>query len=73
MNNKTLKLYLNGTFIQSAEIKGPVLQNVTRKINYIGKSNWPSFANANGTIDDLKIFKRALMDTDILREMLKKN
>ena len=58
--------YYNGTFCSSSLQNQP--NNVTRNINYIGKSNWPD-ASANAVYDELRIYNRALNQSEILALM----
>ena len=44
-------------------------RNITSFTNYIGKSAWNNVPNTNGKIDELKIFNRALTESEILEEM----
>ena len=67
VKDKTAKIYYNGTLKASGGIMIP--RNVTRVKNYIGKSNWVSNQNADGKVDELKFFNRALNETEILNEM----
>ena len=46
------------------------LINTTRILNYIGRGdNYPTQPDLNGTIDELKIFNRALSQQEIQFEM----
>ena len=62
-------LYLNGIQIFTlTTTKGP--NNVTRTINFVGKSvNLPASANSNTDLDEMKIFNRALSLTEVRFEM----
>jgi hypothetical protein len=66
LNGTTGYIYLNGNKI---EISNQLLvsNNITRTINYIGKSNSED-TNADAIYDDIKIFKRALSSNEILNE-----
>ena len=64
----TAYIYIDG------EVKGILnitnrQQNITRRINFIGKSNWYGDPNADADFDELKIFNRGLTREEILFEM----
>jgi len=57
-----VSLYLNGTFMGSTPITGPIVQSVTNL--FIGSAG---VANSyfNGIIDDIRIYNRALSSTEV--------
>ena len=64
-----MKLYFDGQF-QSCPQKSFKPRKIIRKDNYLGKSEWINGGNGvNGKIDELKIFKRALDEKEIWKEM----
>ena len=67
VQDNTAKIYYNGILKATGDIKIP--KSVTRLNNYIGKSNWKNDQNADGKVDELKIFNRALNEREILNEM----
>jgi len=56
-------IYKNGSSIGSGSGTLPV--NVTRTINYIARSNWVADAFYTGSMDDVRIYNRALSATEI--------
>jgi hypothetical protein len=56
-------MYLNGVQIAQASQLAPL--NVTRTINYIGRSNWAGDAYANAAFDDFRIYNRLLSNAEI--------
>ena len=54
--------YFNGEFSCSSSIYQP--KNITRKVNYIGKSNWPDEL-PNAVYDELRIYNRVLDSNEI--------
>jgi len=56
-------IYLNGVIVSSGTQQAP--NNVTRTLNYIGRSNWSNDAFANAAFDDFRIYNRALTQTEI--------
>ena len=57
--DSVLSIYLNNTLSGSMQVS-LMPQNITRTLNYIGKSNWSFDAYTDGKIDDLRIYNRAL-------------
>ena len=68
LSGTTGYIYVNGSQVANGTLSSP--NNITRKINYIGKSNWASDSNADAIYDEIKIFKGALSSTDILNEYI---
>jgi hypothetical protein len=59
VSGTTATIYLNGNSIGSSTVTRPV--NVTRTLNYIGKSNWGSGdPNFKGNISNLQIYKKSM-------------
>lgn len=56
-------IYLNGVQVAQAAQLAPL--NITRTINYIGRSNWAGDAYANAAFDDFRIYNRSLSNTEI--------
>lgn len=50
----TAKLYVNGTMVQSGTIGAP--RNVTRLLNYIGKSHWATDGQTDALIENLRVW-----------------
>ncbi len=68
---QTAKIYLNGTLVGNGTCSSnPACRptNVTRTLNFIGKSNWGD-ANINAILDEIKIFSSALNQTEVQLEM----
>ena len=69
--NKNLSLYYNATLISSV-LTTQKFKNITRKYNFIGRSNsftTTSDPHFNGIVDDFKIFNKALNQKEIQFEM----
>ena len=69
--NKNLSLYYNATLVSSF-VTTQKFKNITRKYNFIGRSNYfttPSDPHFDGIIDDFKIFNKALNQKEIQFEM----
>jgi len=60
------KMYINGELTASFTFSSR--QNISTKLNYIGKSNWPD-PLLNGVISSIKIFNRELSQNEIMMEM----
>ena len=61
-----IKLYVNGV-LRGTNASTILPDNVTRTINYIGRSNWVSDAYYQGTISLVQIYNRALTQAEILQ------
>ena len=60
-----MRIYLNGTLV--AELtQSYFLQSIQRNNCYIGKSNWAQDGYSYSIIDDLRLYKKSLNQTDIL-------
>ena len=59
----TWKLYINGQMTNMKVNKYP--DNVLRYFNYIGKSNWSADPYFSGGIDDFRMYKSVLSDSEI--------
>lgn len=59
----TGKILLNGVVIAQGTQTAP--QNVLRTICYIGRSNWTTDTYINGSLDDFRLYDRALTTTEI--------
>ena len=66
LSGPTGYIYVNGIQVLTGYLNSP--SNITRTSNYIGKSNWPTMSNADAIYDEIKIFKGALISTDIMNE-----
>jgi hypothetical protein len=66
LSGTTGYIYVNGDQKATGTLLVP--NNITRKNNYIGKSNYFNQANADAIYDEIKIFKGALSSNDILNE-----
>ena len=69
----TSRIYINGTLTDrvNTAYKTPI-RNVTRSVNWVGRSNWfPQYNHPHAVhdLDDMKLFKRALNESEILFEM----
>jgi hypothetical protein len=66
----TLKLYLNGTLTDSSNTTFTIpIRNITRSINWVGRSNWPNDKFAIHDFDDIKLFDGVLNIAEIRFEM----
>ena len=66
--NLTNKIYINANLTISDSWTEP-FNNITRIYNYVGRVNDPDITDINGTIDELKIYNRALTQQEIHFEM----
>ncbi|HTA63003.1 MAG TPA: LamG-like jellyroll fold domain-containing protein, partial [Bacteroidia bacterium] len=55
--------YYNGNLIDSGYMAQPA--NVIRNLNYIGLSNWAGDGGVYGSMDDIRIYGRALSTTEV--------
>ena len=67
LKDSTAAIYYNGTLKHAGN--SYQAGNIPSSDNYIGRSLFNSVRNTNGIIDELKIFNRALTQSDILEEM----
>ena len=67
LKESTAAIYYNGTLKHAGN--SYQARNIPSSDNYIGRSLFNSVRNTNGIIDELKIFNRALTQSDILEEM----
>ena len=67
LNGTQCSIYLDGVLTKTGNAVSP--SNVTRSFNYIGRSNWPSYAGTTAAIDDLKFFNRALTQSELMLVM----
>ena len=58
--------YLNGVRIKTGTFFSP--NNVQRASNFIGKSNWESQPNTNAIYDEIKIYRGAMSDDQVLAD-----
>jgi hypothetical protein len=65
LNGTAGYIYVNGNQVATGTLNVP--NNITRKNNYIGKSNWGA-PNADAIYDEFKIYQVALSSTDIMNE-----
>ncbi len=59
-----VKVYKNGVQVATGTTAAPV--NVTRTLNYIGRSHWATDGHYDGTLDELRIFTRVLTAAEVL-------
>ncbi len=62
LRGNTASFYINGELKNSGSVCSP--RYVTRSLNYIGQSQY-NLANLNAVLSDFKIYKGALLSTDI--------
>lgn len=67
LSNKNYTFYLDGTSDMSVT-DNRIPMNVTRKLNYFGKSFVPTEPTGNVDISDFKIYNRTLTSTEIKNE-----
>ena len=60
-------LYMNGAMLNTKECMPP--RNVTRKANYIGKSNWEEKSFTTAYFRDIRLWQRALNRDEIMKSM----
>jgi hypothetical protein len=60
----TWKIYINGV-LQSTKTSTRYPSNVSRSLNYLGKSNWSADPNFKGGIDDFRIYKQELTQANV--------
>ena len=60
-----LTLYKNGVSVGTETKAGYVPGNVTRKYNYVGKSNWSTDPLYSGQMGDLSVWNTALTSTQV--------
>ena len=61
-------LYLNGASVVSGT--QPILNNVSRAVNYLGNTVWPLGPPADADFDEVKIWSRALNAAEVLSDSL---
>jgi hypothetical protein len=61
--SQTSTCYYNGLAVDSGNIPAPA--NIVRQFNYIGLSNWGSDGGVFGSLDDIRIYNRALSGAEI--------
>ena len=67
--NTNGKIYINGQRIRTENLASP--DNINRTTNYIGKNDDPALRlNLNAILSDLKIYKGALSDDQVLNDYL---
>ncbi len=64
LQNTTNFMYVNGSLAATGSL--PIPNNITRTLNYFGRSYLPSAPNA--IFDEIKIYQGALSANDILTE-----
>jgi hypothetical protein len=69
LNGTTGYIYVNANQVATNTLNVP--NNITRKSNYIGKSNLATDSNADAIYDELKIYQGALSSADIMNEYKK--
>ena len=66
LGGKKVKLYVDN--VLKADVTGPAgLNNLIRTNNFIGKSNWSADSYFKGSIDEVRIYNRALSAEEIKR------
>ena len=65
-NSFKRKIYFNGILDSSGELFKP--RNVERNSSFIGKSNWDHDPKFDASLDEIKIFNRALFVEEIIEE-----
>jgi hypothetical protein len=65
LSGTTGYIYLNGGQVATGTLNVP--NNIIRRSNYIGKSNWGN-QNADAVYDEIKIYQVALSSNDIMKE-----
>lgn len=68
VNGTAVTFYINGVAAGTGIINTPP-ENVTRNNCYIGRSNWTSNAYANASLDEVRIWSRALSVCEIQNNM----
>jgi hypothetical protein len=63
-SDNILSIYENNV-LSSSMLVSLMPQNIIRTLNYLGKSNWGFDAYADGQIDDVRIYNRALSTSEI--------
>jgi arabinan endo-1,5-alpha-L-arabinosidase len=66
----SLYIYKNGNLYGSKNLVSFSNRIVYRDFCYIGKSNWPTDPNANADYDEIKIFNRALSDSELFEQYI---
>ena len=66
LSDTTGFIYVNGNQVASGTLNVP--NNITRKSNYIGKSNTTVYPNADAIYDEIKIYQGALSSDYIMNE-----
>lgn len=61
------KIYKNGALVASGALQLPA--NVSRKMNYVGRSNWASDGFFNGRIAEVRLWNKARSAAEILATM----
>ena len=69
MNQRTLSLYVDGVLAEQVVCSAKI-NEITRKVNYIGRSSWKSGDYAAADFDEIKIFNRTVSIQEINEEML---
>jgi len=67
LNAFAVKIYINGKL--TASYKFSSRQNISTKLNYIGKSNWSWDPLLSGVISSIKIFNRELSQNEFMVEL----
>ena len=66
-NTGLANIYINGDLVTSGQINIP--QNIERTKNYLGKSNWNSDPNFDGSMDEVSIWSKELSPAEITTAM----
>ena len=64
LNGSNARMYIDSLMVAEGLIFRPL--NVTRSSNYVGKSNWLVNENLYADLDDLRIYNRALSDSEVV-------
>ena len=62
--NKTATMYIDSVQVSSKNLNMQP-KNITRNLNYIGRSNWDNDAYAQAAMSEIKIFNKVLNSTEI--------
>lgn len=64
LNGTILSVYMNGTLMGS-NVNSKTPNNVIRKDNLVGQTNWSGFEAMYGYLDEMKFYNRSLSQSEI--------
>ena len=64
LNGNNARMYIDSLLVAEGSIYRPL--SVTRSSNYVGKSNWFVNENLYADLDELRIYNRALSDSEVV-------